>query len=90
MKFLNIISLASDLWLCIKTAFRPTLSGVVQSPSLLLSPKCLTRLIFYNVWKTWGEGANEMSKELKLALITPHAHGVVLDIGAGELTQYKF
>jgi len=83
MKFSNIISLANEVWWCIMTSFRPTLFAIIESPSLLRSPKRISGMSFYNVWKIWGDGANEMSKDLKVALITPHAHGVVLDIGAG-------
>ncbi|KAF8512732.1 hypothetical protein BU17DRAFT_77349 [Hysterangium stoloniferum] len=83
MKFSNIISFANAVWWCIQTAFRPTLAAIIESPSLLLSIKRLSGTSFYHVWKIWGDGVNEARKDLKIALITPHAHGVVLDIGVG-------
>ncbi|KAF8502417.1 S-adenosyl-L-methionine-dependent methyltransferase [Hysterangium stoloniferum] len=83
MKFSNVISPLSMIWMAIWTAFRPTLCAIIESPSLLLSPKRLSRISFYHLWTGRGDETFEMNNEVKARLITTHARGVVLDVGAG-------
>ncbi len=51
---------------------------------LLFSPQKLSSIFMANVWTVFGTGVDENSKSSKTKLITPHAHGVVLDVGAGK------
>lgn len=37
-----------------------------------------------HVWVSFGDGLDEGGRPVKEGLITPHAYGVVLDIGAGQ------
>jgi hypothetical protein len=36
-----------------------------------------------SVWNLYGNSVDEAGRNVKTGLITPHAYGVVLDIGAG-------
>jgi hypothetical protein len=65
-------------------AFIPTVRAIFASPSLLLSPAAIRRVIFQHIWTPFGEGGDTYSSGERTRLITPHAHGVVLDIGAGK------
>lgn len=58
--------------------------AIFADPSLLLRPRDIRRLVMAEAWKSFGPGIDGNSKEVKQKLITPHARGVVLDIGAGE------
>jgi hypothetical protein len=68
----------------IRIAFWPTLLTLWKSPTLLLNPPKLSRVFFANIWVGFGPVLDESGKQVKEGLITPHAYGVVLDIGAGE------
>jgi hypothetical protein len=67
----------------IGAALWPTTVAVWHTPSLLFRPQALSRIFMSHVWNPCGDILDEDGKDAKLALITPHAHGVVLDIGAG-------
>ncbi|KAF7361371.1 hypothetical protein MSAN_01169900 [Mycena sanguinolenta] len=44
----------------------------------------LSQISFATVWMAFGQGSDEHARPDKTNLITPHAKGVVLDIGAGH------
>jgi hypothetical protein len=73
LPFLRLIGAA--LW--------PTILAVWRAPSLLLRPQALSRIFMSHAWSALGNILDEDVKDAKRALITPHAHGIVVDIGAG-------
>lgn len=77
----------SDLWLAAATAFGPTLSAVAADPWLLLAPRALSRIVMAHVWDAFSAGVDQRAREAKILLITPHARGCVLDVGAGAFTR---
>ncbi|XP_006457491.1 hypothetical protein AGABI2DRAFT_212927 [Agaricus bisporus var. bisporus H97] len=83
MKLQAAFAIVFELVFAIRTAFLPTLLAIWKSPSLLLHPQQLSRLLFSNIWVFFGPVTDENGKPFKEALITPNAYGVVLDIGAG-------
>ncbi|KAF8063241.1 hypothetical protein FPV67DRAFT_1629725 [Lyophyllum atratum] len=84
MKLSAAFSILLDLRFAIQEAFLPTARAIMRSPSLLLSPSAISRLFMAKLWITFGDGVDGNSREAKQLLITPHAYGVVLDIGAGH------
>ncbi|KAF6756750.1 hypothetical protein DFP72DRAFT_893672 [Ephemerocybe angulata] len=72
-------------WFCIKTGFFPTLKEIIARPSLLLSPTEISRIFMAKLWaRGFGDGIDEAGRSTKEHLITPNAHGSVLDLGAGH------
>ncbi|EJD41915.1 hypothetical protein AURDEDRAFT_68209 [Auricularia subglabra TFB-10046 SS5] len=65
-------------------AFFPTAKDVCEDPALLLHPFVLRRIFFSHVWAEMSQHMDAAGRDLKANLITPHAYGVVLDIGAGH------
>ncbi|KAF8968519.1 S-adenosyl-L-methionine-dependent methyltransferase [Flammula alnicola] len=84
MKLSNAFSLLTDLRFGLAVAWMPTLKAILASPTLLFRPHALSRVYMANLWLTFGDGVDGNGKDTKNALITPHAYGVVLDIGAGH------
>ncbi|KAJ7485169.1 hypothetical protein B0H11DRAFT_2279424 [Mycena galericulata] len=68
----------------LQIGFPPVLQSIYASPSLLFNLTALSRISMANVWILYGHGINEQSKGDKTNLITPHATGIVLDLGAGH------
>jgi hypothetical protein len=62
----------------------PTFLDILKRPSLLWEPVTLSQTFMAHVWVTFGPATDEGAAKTKAGLITPHARGVVLDIGAGE------
>jgi hypothetical protein len=85
MKLSNAFSLLQDLWIGATIALPPTLKSVLRNPLLLLRPAKLSRLYMDNLWVIFGDGTDSSAKATKEILITPYAHGAVLDIGAGGI-----
>ena len=83
MKLANAFGLFTDLWLGITIAFLPTLKDILKNPLLLFRPDKISALYFTKVWALCSDDADANGKAVKDNLITPHAYGVVLDIGAG-------
>jgi hypothetical protein len=82
MRFGNIVAPFVHLCLATKFALLPTLRSIYATPTLLLSPKKLSRIFFANAWVAFSNGMDENSHEIKRNLLAP-ASGVVMDIGAG-------
>lgn len=83
MKLSEAFSVLDGLRLSFIAAAVPTIKAILYSPSLIAHPKQISRIIFYNVWSTYGHFTDEVNRTTKESLITPNARGVVLDIGAG-------
>lgn len=81
--FSSGFGLLPDIFAVIQLSAFATIRAIFADPSLLLRPLEVRRLIMAEAWKTFGPGLDENTKDIKKRLITPHATGVVLDIGAG-------
>ena len=85
MQLRNAFALLQDLWEAVKIAFIPSVKDALRQPSLLLRPRDLTILFMAKVWEGgMAQATDEGGKPVKQNLITPHAYGVVLDLGAGK------
>ncbi|KAF9066189.1 hypothetical protein BDP27DRAFT_1227855 [Rhodocollybia butyracea] len=82
MKLSLAVALLGDLNLALKAALLPTVRDVIARPKLLLMPKILSQTFMAHVWTVFGAGTDEAARAVKENLITLHARGVVLDIGA--------
>ncbi|KAJ7672631.1 hypothetical protein B0H17DRAFT_1084032 [Mycena rosella] len=83
MKLSASFGLISDLRAAFGVAALPTFRAVCQRPSLALRPTELSRIFMAAVWAAFAAPTDEGARPAKLALISPHATGAVLDIGAG-------
>jgi len=83
MKLSNALSPLADLRYAIGASLWPTILDICGSPSLLLRPAALSQVVMAHVWVLFGNPTDEGGRLAKEGLITPNAHGVVLDIGAG-------
>ncbi|KZT20032.1 hypothetical protein NEOLEDRAFT_1123276 [Neolentinus lepideus HHB14362 ss-1] len=90
MKWSEKFNLLNNVLQIIQTAFWPTMLAITKSPMLLLRPHAVSELFMSHVWVNMGPGVDEGGKEVKESLITPHAYGVVLDIGAGHGHSIKY
>ncbi|KAJ7086451.1 hypothetical protein B0H15DRAFT_886887 [Mycena belliarum] len=85
MKFsAAVFDIVDQMRLTFSLGVPPVLRAIFAAPSLLLNPTALSRISFERVWGAFGEGIDSYSSPDKAALITPHASGIVLDIGAGH------
>jgi fatty acid desaturase len=84
MRLAPAFALFADLRFAIGAALWPTILAVWQAPSLIFQPQALSRLFMSHVWNLFGNGVDANGRDVKQVLITPHAYGVVLDLGAGE------
>ena len=50
---------------------------------MLFYPIKVSQLFMFHVWSFWGNAMDENTRDIKNALISQKAQGVVLDIGAG-------
>ncbi|KAK7681726.1 hypothetical protein QCA50_015073 [Cerrena zonata] len=83
MNLSDKLGILHQLYFATSIAILPTCRAVLRSPSLLLRPHALSRVFMVHVWSQFGPGIDENTQGIKEALITPNAHGVVLDVGAG-------
>ncbi|KAG6809997.1 hypothetical protein H0H92_013779 [Tricholoma furcatifolium] len=83
MKLSNAFGILFPMYFSIQEAFIPTLHEIVRSPSILLRPSSISRIFMSKLWIALGSGIDTNLRPTKEHLITPNAHGVVLDIGAG-------
>jgi hypothetical protein len=80
MKLSNATVIVFDMIELTRLALIPTLKDIYKNPYLLFHP---LYAFFSNVWGIIGPGMDEGEQDIKRNLITPHARGVVLDLGAG-------
>ncbi|KAJ7764844.1 hypothetical protein B0H16DRAFT_1525911 [Mycena metata] len=71
------------LWVWM-TGIPPVLRAIYASPSLISDFTALSRISMATVWVPFGKGTDTHAKVDKTNLITPNAHGVVLDLGSGH------
>ena len=72
------------LFRAIQPAWLPTLVAVLNTPSLFLKPREVSRIFMGHVWEVYGDGVDQRTQKPKEDLVTPRAYGIVLDIGAGK------
>jgi hypothetical protein len=85
MKFsLAVLDLVGQIWMTLRLGLPHVLRAIYAEPSLIFNWAALSRISFANVWIAFGEGSDVHGREDKTSLITPHARGVVLDLGAGS------
>ena len=89
MHISRLLGFFLDLHRALSIGFLPTLKEVMARPSLLLKPREVSRIYMSFVWEEYGPGLDMNSKAIKETLITTHANGVVLDIGAGERLSFS-
>ncbi|KAJ7155552.1 S-adenosyl-L-methionine-dependent methyltransferase [Mycena crocata] len=83
MRLSASFGLISDLRAAFGVATLPTLKAICHEPSLVLRPTALSRTFMAAVWAAFAAPTDEGARPAKLSLISPHAIGAVLDIGAG-------
>lgn len=90
MKLSSAFGLLEDIQLCLRYALGPTLFAIYATPSLLLKPSAVSSIFMAHVWRAFADGTDENGRIVKEQLITPHAKGIVLDIGAGKHALLTF
>ena len=86
MRLENILGPLYGLWFGLTLAFFPTLREILRSPRhFLLRPGRIAHVYMAHVWTGFADGVDGSGKSEKERLITPHAMGRVLDLGAGAL-----
>ena len=83
MKLSAAFALFPDLRFALRTAIWPTVMTIWWNPFLLFHPQVLSQTFMSHLWVVFGNGVDENGRPVKRKLITPHAAGVVLDLGAG-------
>jgi hypothetical protein len=83
MNFRAVFDIVDTMRVALKIGVPAALRAIMASPSLLLNLAALSRISMANIWIPFGAGSDENSRADKKMLITPHARGVVLDLGAG-------
>ncbi|KAH7100783.1 hypothetical protein BKA62DRAFT_705613 [Auriculariales sp. MPI-PUGE-AT-0066] len=83
MVFHLVVPFFTDLFTFIGWAYAPTLAALRDDPTLLLQPLTLRRVAFAAIWTKLSEHVDENARPTKQKLVTPHAYGTVLEIGAG-------
>ncbi|KAG9225468.1 hypothetical protein PLEOSDRAFT_1091061 [Pleurotus ostreatus PC15] len=84
MKLSAAFGFLTDFRYALQASLPGTLKAVISSPSLLLKPALVSRIVMSYVWGLFANGIDGNSREIKVELITQDAHGLVLDIGAGH------
>ncbi|KAG2346167.1 hypothetical protein BDR05DRAFT_946229 [Suillus weaverae] len=74
----------TDLRLGLVGGLWPTILAIWHAPSLLFRPLEISRIFTSHVWDLYSNSVDEGGRGVKKELITPHAYGVVLDLGAGH------
>ncbi|KAJ7350716.1 hypothetical protein DFH08DRAFT_862202 [Mycena albidolilacea] len=84
MNFRSVFDIVDTMRVALKIGVPAAFRAIMASPSLLLNFAALSRISMANIWIPFGAGSDENSHADKKILITPHARGVVLDLGAGH------
>ncbi|KAJ7475098.1 S-adenosyl-L-methionine-dependent methyltransferase [Mycena galericulata] len=84
MKLSAAFGIVEQIREALKIGVPPVLRAIYASPSLIFNLTAMSRISMANVWILFGQGGDEHSKGDKTNLITPHATGIVLDVGAGH------
>jgi len=83
LRIAEVLSPLQDLSFGTRHAFSPTLRGIYQHPRIIFNLRALSKLFFSHLWKAFADGVDGNSHQEKQKLITPHATGIVLELGAG-------
>ena len=83
MKLVYALSPLVDLYYALGVSLWPTIVDIYHSPSLLFRPVALSQVVMAHIWLLFSDPADENARPTKQVLITPNAHGTVLDVGAG-------
>ncbi|KAF9005056.1 hypothetical protein BDQ17DRAFT_373361 [Cyathus striatus] len=62
----------------------PTIKTILWNLTLLFRLTVLSKEFMFHVWNVWEDTIDENCRADKERLLTPHAHDIVLDIGAGH------
>jgi hypothetical protein len=74
-----------DIWDAILVAFIPTTKAILARPSMLLTPRTISRVFMDAVWSQWSTGTDASARPTKENLLgNEKVRGVILDVGAGE------
>ncbi|KAJ7689767.1 S-adenosyl-L-methionine-dependent methyltransferase [Mycena rosella] len=84
MKFRAVLDIVGTMRAALTIAVPAVLRAIFATPSLLMRPAALSRIGMASIWVQFGAGSDEFARGEKGRLITPHARGVVLDLGAGH------
>ncbi|KAF8147758.1 hypothetical protein K438DRAFT_1688921 [Mycena galopus ATCC 62051] len=85
MKFSAAVTeLIEQFGMTLRLGLPHVFSAIYAKPSLIFNWTAISRISFANVWLAFGQGGDAGSRDDKTRLITPHATGVVLDLGAGH------
>ncbi|KAG7095063.1 hypothetical protein E1B28_005853 [Marasmius oreades] len=81
MRLTAALSILPELYCAIQVALFPTFRDVWLNPILIFD---VFRVFMTHVWVKFADPTNEGGRVVKEGLITPHATGIVLDLGAGH------
>ena len=84
MKLSSALTILLDLRFVLIVAFPPTSIALFNNPRLIFAPRTLSRIFMAHVWQAIGDVVDERGNDAKRLLITPHARGIILDVGAGH------
>jgi hypothetical protein len=90
MKLSTAFSILLQLHVTIQIALVPTFWDILSLLALLFHLTALSHTFVAHLWILFGKGIDENGRPVKEQLITPHAHGVVLDIGAGHIIIFSW
>ena len=85
MKFSDVLEMIDTMRVALMIGLPAVLRAIFATPSLVFNPAALSRISMANIWIQFGNGSDQFGRADKKLLITPHARGVVLDLGAGAL-----
>ncbi|KAI3607769.1 hypothetical protein WG66_004669 [Moniliophthora roreri] len=75
-----LLGFCQTILLGLRFALLPTCLDLLRRPSLI--PK-VSQVYMAHLWAVFGDGADESARPMKESVISAHAYGVVLDLGAG-------
>jgi hypothetical protein len=90
MKFSDLLEMIDTMRVALMIGLPAVLRAIFAAPSLVFNPAALSRISMANIWIQFGNGSDQFARADKKLLITPHARGVVLDLGAGTLLKMLF
>ncbi|KAJ6491568.1 S-adenosyl-L-methionine-dependent methyltransferase [Mycena vulgaris] len=84
MKLSNaVFDILDQIRMALVLGVPPVLRAIFAAPALLFNPTALSRISMASVWQAFGQ-SDFHARPDKTPLITPHAAGTVLDLGAGH------
>ncbi|KAJ7125240.1 hypothetical protein C8R44DRAFT_669414 [Mycena epipterygia] len=83
MRIRAVLEIVDSMRAGLSIGLPAVLRAIFTTPSLLFNPTALSRISMAGIWIPFGNGSDAGSRGDKEHLITPHARGIVLDLGAG-------